>query len=140
MAKTFHVNVVSADRQLFNGEVSMIVATAVGGELGILPGHTPMLAALKPGQVRLYLDEDRKEDEVIYVSGGFIEVQPHETLILADEAKRAEQLDPERVEAARRQAEERMKDSSQNKIDHAKAQIELMQAAAQLAAIRRSKK
>lgn len=138
MAKTFQATVVSADRSLFKGEVSMIAASSVSGELGILAGHTPLLAALKPGQVRL--TKENGEEEVIYVSGGVVEVQPNLTLILADEAERAEELSPERVEAARKQAEEHMKAASEGKVDYTKAQVELEQATAQLAAIRRSKK
>lgn len=138
MAKIFQANVVSADRALFSGEVSMIAATSVVGELGILAGHTPLLAKLKPGQVRLTKVDG--EEEVIYVSGGIIEVQPKLTLILADEAEHADELNIERVEAARQRAEERMHAASEGKVDYAKAQVELEQATAQLAAIRRSKK
>lgn len=138
MSKTFQASVVSADRALFEGAVSMIAASSVSGELGILAGHTPLLAALKPGQVRLTKEDG--QEEVLYVSGGIVEVQPGLTLILADEAERAEELSPERVEAARKQAEERMREASEGKIDYAKAQVELEQATAQLAALRRSKK
>lgn len=138
MAKTFQATVVSADRALFEGTVSMVAATSVAGEFGVLAGHTPMLAVLKPGQVRL--TKENGEEEVIYVSGGIIEVQPKLTLILADEAERAEALDLERVEAARQQAEERMREAQDSKIDFVKAQVQLEQATAQLAAIKRSKK
>ncbi|MBV7433977.1 F0F1 ATP synthase subunit epsilon [Cardiobacteriaceae bacterium TAE3-ERU3] len=138
MAKTFKATVVSADRSLFEGSVSMIAASSIAGELGILAGHTPLLAALKPGQVRL--TKENGEEEVLYVSGGVVEVQPGMTMILADEAERAEELNPERVEAARKKAEERMREASEGKVDYAKAQAQLEQATAQLAAIRRSKK
>ena len=138
MAKTFKATVVSADRSLFEGSVSMISASSVAGELGILAGHTPLLAALKPGQVRL--TKENGEEEVLYVSGGIVEIQPGMTMILADEAERAEELNPERVEAARKKAEERMKEAGEGKVDYAKAQAQLEQATAQLSAIRRSKK
>jgi len=81
MANTFHVNMVSADRQLFSGEAERIVATADHGELGILAGHAPLLAVLKAGQVRL--TQEGGKEEVIYISGGFIEVQHEQTIILA---------------------------------------------------------
>lgn len=135
MAKSFHVNMVSADRQLFNGEVTAIAATTVTGEVGILAGHTPLLAMLKPGQVRLTL-EDGKE-EVIYVSGGFLEVQPGQTVILADEAERAESLNEEKIQAAKARAEAAMREGAKNRMDYAKAQVELAQATAQLAALKR---
>lgn len=135
MAKSFHVNMVSADRQLFNGEVTAIAATTVTGEVGILAGHTPLLAMLKPGQVRLTL-EDGKE-EVIYVSGGFLEVQPGQTVILADEAERAQSLNEEKIQAAKARAEAAMREGAKNRMDYAKAQVELAQATAQLAALKR---
>lgn len=135
MAKSFHVNMVSADRQLFNGEVTAIAATTVTGEVGILAGHTPLLAMLKPGQVRLTL-KDGKE-EVIYVSGGFLEVQPGQTVILADEAERAESLNEEKIQAAKARAEAAMREGAKNRMDYAKAQVELAQATAQLAALKR---
>lgn len=138
MTKSFHVNMVSADRQLFSGKVVSIAATTVTGEIGVLAGHTPLLAMLKPGQVRLTL-EDGKE-EVIYVSGGFLEVQPGQTVILADEAERAESLNEEKIQAAKARAEAAMREGAKNRIDYAKAQVELAQATAQLAALKRSKK
>ena len=131
MANTFHVNMVSADCQLFSGEAERIVATADHGELGIL------LAVLKAGQVRL--TQEGGKEEVIYISGGFIEVQHEQTIILADDAERAEHLDEERVREARRRAEEKMRDKSSTKLELARAQAELAQTMAQLAAIRRAK-
>ena len=137
MANTFHVNMVSADRQLYSGKAERLVATAERGELGILAGHAPFLSVLKAGQVRLTLPDGK--EEVIYISGGFIEVQQGQTIILADDAERAEQLDEERVREARRRAEEKMRDKSSTKLDLARAQAELAQTMAQLAAIRRAK-
>ncbi|WP_298643897.1 F0F1 ATP synthase subunit epsilon [uncultured Cardiobacterium sp.] len=137
MANTFHVNMVSADRQLYSGEAERLVATAERGELGILAGHAPFLSVLKAGQVRLTLPDGK--EEVIYISGGFIEVQQGQTIILADDAERAEQLDEERVREARRRAEEKMRDKASSKLELARAQAELAQTMAQLAAIRRAK-
>ena len=137
MANTFHVNMVSANRQLYSGEAERLVATAERGELGILAGHAPFLSVLKAGQVRLTLPDGK--EEVIYISGGFIEVQQGQTIILADDAERAEQLDEERVREARRRAEEKMRDKASSKLELARAQAELAQTMAQLAAIRRAK-
>ena len=137
MANTFHVNMVSADRQLYSGEAERLVATAERGELGILAGHAPFLSILKAGQVRLTLPDGK--EEVIYISDGFIEVQQGQTIILADDAERAEQLDEERVREARRRAEEKMRDKTSTKLELARAQAELAQTMAQLAAIRRAK-
>ncbi|EHM55896.1 F0F1 ATP synthase subunit epsilon [Cardiobacterium valvarum] len=137
MANTFHVSMVSADRQLYSGEAERLVATAERGELGILAGHAPFLSILKAGQVRLTLPDGK--EEVIYISGGFIEVQQGQTIILADDAERAEQLDEERVREARRRAEEKMRDKTSTKLELARAQAELAQTMAQLAAIRRAK-
>ena len=137
MANTFHVSMVSADRQLYSGKAERLVATAERGELGILAGHAPFLSILKAGQVRLTLPDGK--EEVIYISGGFIEVQQGQTIILADDAERAEQLDEERVREARRRAEEKMRDKASSKLELARAQAELAQTMAQLAAIRRAK-
>lgn len=137
MANTFHVSMVSADRQLYSGEAERLVATAERGELGILAGHAPFLSILKAGQVRLTLPDGK--EEVIYISGGFIEVQQGQTIILADDAERAEQLDEKRVREARRRAEEKMRDKTSTKLELARAQAELAQTMAQLAAIRRAK-
>ena len=137
MANTFHVSMVSADRQLYSGKAERLVATAERGELGILAGHAPFLSILKAGQVRLTLPDGK--EEVIYISGGFIEVQQGQTIILADDAERAEQLDEERVREARRHAEEKMRDKTSTKLELARAQAELAQTMAQLAAIRRAK-
>ena len=137
MANTFHVSMVSADRQLYSGKAERLVATAERGELGILAGHAPFLSLLNAGQVRLTLPDGK--EEVIYISGGFIEVQQGQTIILADDAERAEQLDEERVREARRRAEEKMRDKTSTKLELARAQAELAQTMAQLAAIRRAK-
>lgn len=132
---TFKVSIVSSEKELFSGDgITLLSATAAFGEIGIMYGHTPYLAELVPGQVRMQFAD--REDEVIYVSGGFIEVQPTMTIILANEAERAADLDEEKVKAAAARAAEVMS-SAQTKIDFARAHAELIQASAQLAAIRR---
>lgn len=142
MAKVFQANVVSADRTLFEGAVSMVSVGTVSGELGILAGHAPLLAKLKESQLRL-IKEDGSE-EVIYASGGVVEVQPNLTLILIDEAKLADELDLESVQAAKVAAEQKLRElMSQNRregVDYSTAFSELDQATAQLAMIQRSKK
>ena len=138
MAKNFQVIMVSADRQLFSGSVRQVVTTASTGELGILADHTPMLAALRAGQVRLTTEDGN--EEVIYVSGGFIEVQPDQTIILADEAERAEALDEERIKQQRAEAEARMKNKNLSKEELDRAEMALIQSLAQMNAIRRHKR
>jgi F-type H+-transporting ATPase subunit epsilon len=123
MAMTVHCDIVSAEKEIFSGRVTMISATGTLGELGIMPGHAPLLTGIRPGPVRLTLDGG--EEEVFFASGGFLEVQPGVVTILADTAARAEDLDEAAaVEAA--QAAERMLQ------DHA-GEIEFSAVAAQLA-------
>ena len=101
---TLNLIIVSAERKIFEGAVKQIQATGVEGELGILPNHTPLMTAIKPGIVKFTL-EDGKE-EVIYVSGGFLEVQPKVVTVLADVAIRGSELDADRILEAKRKAEE----------------------------------
>lgn len=101
---TFNLIIVSAEQKIFEGAVKQIQATGVEGELGILPNHTPLMTAIKPGIVKFTL-EDGKE-EVIYVSGGFLEVQPKVVTVLADVAIRGSELDADRILEAKRKAEE----------------------------------
>ena len=112
---TFNLTIVSAERKIFEGEVKQIQATGVEGELGILPGHTPLLTAIKPGIVKFTL-QDGNED-VIYVSGGFLEVQPNIVTVLADVAIRGSELDAERIREAKRKAEENIV-SHASDVDH----------------------
>ena len=112
---TFNLAIVSAERKIFEGEVKQIQATGVEGELGILPGHTPLLTAIKPGIVKFTL-QDGNED-VIYVSGGFLEVQPNIVTVLADVAIRGSELDADRIREAKRKAEENIV-SHASDIDH----------------------
>ena len=101
---TLKLTVVSAEESIFSGNVKSIQATGTEGELGILPGHTPLLTEIKPGIVKLRLEGG--EEKIIYVSGGFLEVQPKVVSVLADVAIRGEELDGERILAAKRRAEE----------------------------------
>lgn len=112
---TFNLTIVSAERKIFEGEVKQIQATGVEGELGILPGHTPLLTAIKPGIVKFTLQDGH--EEVIYVSGGFLEVQPNIVTVLADVAIRGSELDADRIREAKRKAEENIV-SHASDIDH----------------------
>ena len=135
MAKTLQVDIVSAEQAIFSGEATMVIAPGESGELGILPEHMPLLTRIKPGTVRIQ-PAGGGEEEVIYVSGGMMEVQPDRVTVLADTSVRAHDLDEAKAMEAERLAKEALADRS-GAIDHAKAQIELAQAAAQIAAIRK---
>ena len=135
MANTIHVDVVSAEEQIFSGEAEFVVLPGVEGELGIYPRHTPLFTQIRPGAVRIKLP-DRAEEEFVFVQGGFLEVQPHKVTVLADTAIRAHDLDEVKALEAKKKAEESManKDSAENL---ATAQAELSAAMAQLEAIRK---
>jgi len=105
MAMTIHCDIVSAEQEIFSGRVTMISATGTIGELGIMPGHAPLLTGIRPGPVRLKLDNG--EEEVFYASGGFLEVQPGVVTVLADTALRADDID-EAAAVEAQQAAERM--------------------------------
>jgi len=132
MAMTTHVNIVSAEEEIFSGTAEMVFAPAIMGEVGIAPRHTPMLTPLKAGEVRL--QTAGKEEQFFYVSGGMLEVQPHVVTVLADTAIRAHDLDEAAALEAQKRAEAALKDSA-GKVDYAKAQAELAEAMAQLKAI-----
>ncbi len=129
---TTHVNIVSAEEEIFSGTAEMVFAPAIMGEVGIAPRHTPMLTPLKAGEVRL--KTEGKEEQFFYVSGGMLEVQPHVVTVLADTAVRAKDLDEAAAIEAKKSAEAALKDSA-GKVDYAKAQAELAEAVAQLKAI-----
>ena len=112
---TFNLTIVSAEQKIFEGEVKQIQATGVEGELGILPGHTPLLTAIKPGIIKFTLQDGN--EEVIYVSGGFLEVQPNIVTVLADIAIRGSELDADRIREAKRKAEENIV-SHASDVDH----------------------
>lgn len=130
---TIHVDVVSAEQEIFSGLAEVVIVPAQMGEVGIYPRHAPMITRIKPGSVRIKIPE-QTEDELIYVSGGMLEVQPSIVTILADTAIRGADLDEAKALEAKVRAEEAMKDKS-SKIDYAKAQAELAESLAQIAAI-----
>ena len=131
---TMHIDIVSAEAEIFSGTVTMVYAPAEMGEVGIAPRHAPLLTRLKPGEVRVQTQEG--EELSFFVSGGMLEVQPHVVTVLADTAIRAADLDEAQAMEARERAEKMLADKSAD-IDYAKAQAELAQSMAQLAAIRK---
>ena len=137
MANTIHVDIVSAEGEIFSGAATMVFAPASQGEIGIAPRHAPLLTTLKPGEVRVQTPEG--EEQFFYIGGGAIEVQPHLVTVLADTALRARDID----EAAALTAKQRAEDALKDKVGHieiAEAQAELARAAAQLKAIERLRK
>lgn len=137
MGTIFHLDIVSAEESIYSGPVEFLVAPAQMGEVGIYPRHTPMLTRIKSGMVRI--KTQLKEEELIYVSGGMLEVQPDSVTILADTAVRSHDLDEVKAIEAKRAAEEAMK-NKESEMDYAKAQAELIEAMAQLAAIDKLRK
>jgi F-type H+-transporting ATPase subunit epsilon len=138
MATTVHVDVVSAEERIFSGPAEFVVLPGESGELGILPGHTPLMTRIKPGAVRIKVPGQDTE-EFIFVAGGILEVQPNEVTVLADTAIRGKDLDEAKALDAKRKAEEALADKTA-KIDYIKAQAELMEAVAQIHAIKRLRK
>ena len=136
MAMTIHVDIVSAEKEIFSGLVDAVFASAVMGEVGIYPRHTPMLTRLKAGEVRLLVNGT---EEQFYVSRGILEVQPHVVTILADTAMRAADVDEAAALAAKEDAERALKDRD-SKMDEAEAQAKLAEAMAQLRSIERMRK
>ncbi len=134
MTMTVHVDIVSAEREIYSGQAEMVFAPAVLGEVGIAPGHAPMLTRLGPGEVRLKLPES--EENAFYISGGMLEVQPRMVTILSDTAERAEDLDEAAVLKAKEAAERALTDN-EAAIDYAKARAELAETIAQLQTIQR---
>ncbi len=135
MTMTVHVDVVSAEESIFSGLAEFVVLPGQAGELGILPGHMPLMTTIKPGAVRLKLPQQDQE-ELIFVAGGVLEVQPGLVTVLADTAIRGKDLDEAKALDAKRKAEEAMTDRSAE-LDYARAQAELAEAVAQLSAIQK---
>lgn len=135
MAHTIHVDVVSAEEEIFAGEAEFVALPGEAGELGIYPMHTPLITRIRPGAVRIKVP-GQAEDEFVFVAGGILEVQPNNVTVLADTAIRGHDLDEAKAAEAKKLAEEALsnKDSA---IDYAKAQAELAAAVAQLAAIQK---
>jgi F-type H+-transporting ATPase subunit epsilon len=135
MANTIHVDVVSAEESIYSGEAEFVVLPGVAGELGIYPKHTPLLTQIKPGAVRIKVP-NQAEETLVFVQGGFLEVQPNVVTVLADTAIRAHDLDEAKALEAKAKAEDAMR-AKLSAEEIAKAQAELAAAAAQLQAIQR---
>lgn len=137
MAMTIHVDIVSAEREIYSGLAEMVFAPAELGEVGIGSRHAPFISKMRPGEVRVKLSD--KETLPFFVSGGMLEVQPHVVTVLADSAVRAQDIDEAAALEAKRRAEEALADRS-GKIDYAKAQAELVHAMQQLRTLEKYRK
>lgn len=131
---TFQVDVVSAEESIFSGQAKFVALPGEAGELGILPGHTPLISRIRPGAVRI--ESSTGGEEFVFVAGGILEVQPHGVMVLADTAIRGKDLDEAKASEAKRRAEEALANKDA-KVDYARAQAELAEAIAQIAAIRK---
>ena len=131
---TLHVDVVSAEEQIFSGEAKFVALPGEAGELGILPKHTPLITRIKPGAVRI--ERTDGSEEFVFVAGGILEVQPHRVTVLADTAIRGKDLDEAKAQEAKKQAEEALRNAKDN-LDQATIQSELAIQAAQIAALRK---
>jgi F-type H+-transporting ATPase subunit epsilon len=131
---TIKVDVVSAEEQVFSGMAKFVALPGEAGELGILPGHTPLITRIRPGAVRI--ETENGEEEFVFVAGGILEIQPGTVTVLADTAIRGKDLDEAKAEQALRAAEEAVQNTGSN-LEYATAQAELAYATAQLAAIAR---
>ena len=134
---TIQCDIVSAEKAIYSGEVTMVIASGVAGELGIAPRHAPLITQLKPGQVRVLLADGSEED--FYVSGGILEVQPYMVSVLADTAVRADDIDEAAAIQAKEDAESLLRDKSKRQ-DLAQVQADLAKAVAQIQAITRLKR
>jgi F-type H+-transporting ATPase subunit epsilon len=137
MTKSIRCDIVSAHEEIFSGEVAMVFATGIAGELGISPRHAPLITQLKPGPVRV--QDSAGEEEFYFVTGGIIEVQPHVVTVMADTAMRGEDLDQAAAEAAKAEAERELADRTGD-MEIAEAQAKLAEAVAQLQAMERLRK
>ena len=135
MANTIHVDVVSAEEQIFSGEATFVALPGEQGELGIYPKHTPLITRIRPGAVRIQV-AGKAEEEFVFVAGGLLEVQPNAVTVLADTAIRGGDLDEAKAQAAKKLAEESLANNKTG-IDYAKAQAELAAAIGQLAALQK---
>jgi F-type H+-transporting ATPase subunit epsilon len=138
MAQTIHVDVVSAEEQIFSGEAEFVVLPGEAGELGIYPRHTPLITRIRPGSVRIKIP-NAQEEQLIFVAGGVLEVQPNVVTVLADTAIRGHDLDEAKSLEAKRRAEEARRNAS-SKEEIAVVEGELAMLAAQLSAIRKLRK
>jgi len=131
---TIQVDVVSAEESIFSGEAKFVALPGEAGELGILPGHVPLITRIRPGAVRI--EKADGDEEFVFVAGGILEVQPHHVTVLSDTAIRGHDLDEAKASEARKSAEEAVKNAKSD-LDLAKAQSELAVMAAQIAALRK---
>lgn len=136
-AMTVTLNVVSAEEALFSGRIETLQITGSEGELGIMPGHAPLLTSLKPGMARIV--KQGGEEEILYISGGVLEVQPNNVTVLADVATRVDDLDEQAAEEAKKRAEEHLNDLGSD-VNYAEAAAELARAVAQLRVIQATSK
>ena len=137
MAMTIHCDIVSAEEEIFSGRAKLIVANGIQGDLGVTYGHAPLLTSLEPGPVRVVMDNG--EEQVYYVSGGYLEVQPNVVSILADTALRADDLDEAAALEAQKQAQQDMLNQSAD-IDYSRAAAQLAAATAQLRTLQQIRK
>ena len=137
-AKTFRLEIVSAERSLFSGEANFVVVPGVDGELGIFPNHTPLLTKIKPGTLKFHA-KDESEETLFFVAGGFLEVQPTVVTVLADTVIRGEEIDQARAEESKKKAEEAISKAPEDKIALATAQAELSYAMAELRTLQKYK-
>ena len=137
-SKTFRLEIVSAERNLFSGEASFVVVPGVDGELGIYPNHTPLLTKIKPGTLKFHA-KDESVETLFFVAGGFLEVQPTVVTVLADTVVRGEEIDQARAEEAKRNAENAIAKAPEDKIALATAQAELSYAMAELRTLQKYK-
>ena len=138
MANTIHIDVVSAEESIYSGEAEFVVLPGEAGELGIYPRHVPLITRIKPGAVRI-ARADNGEEEIVFVAGGILEVQPSTVTVLADTAIRGHDLDEAKAVEAKKRAEEAMRNAKSD-LDLAKAQGEFATMAAQIAAISKLRK
>lgn len=134
---TIQVDIVSAEQEIWSGEGTMVFAPGEVGELGIAPGHTPLITRLNPGDVRVVKEDG--EEEFIFVSGGILEVQPHQVTVLSDTAVRGHDLDETAALEAKKLAEEALEDAA-SEMDYAQAQAELASTIAQIRSIEKLRK
>lgn len=137
MAITTQLDIVSAEKEIFSGLVEMVVASAELGEIGITPGHAPLLTLLRPGEIRVTLQGGAKE--IYYVSGGMLEVQPHQVTVLADAVERAADIDEAAALAAKARAEEAIANKN-SEMDYSLAAAELTRALAQIRILQKARK
>lgn len=138
MAMTMHVDIVSAEAEIFSGPANMVFAPAIMGEVGIMPRHAPLLTKIKPGEVRV-VTNDGKDEEFYFVSGGMLEIQPSGVTILADTALRASDIDEAAALEAKERAEKNLADRK-GEVDYATAEAELADAVARLQTLKKIKK